>query len=148
MKRFYARILSLLAAFVLLLPAGAALADTRVNLASLSDDELVALLEQVNAEVVSRGIRKTAVLPKGAYIAGRDIPAGRYVFTCMARGSDWGNVTVYSDGGKGKQLMWHVMAAPDAGEEPEQVYITLSEGDELKSGIPFSLTVAGGVVFR
>ena len=149
MKQIRVSILSLLLACVLLLPALRASAEGGVNLAGMSDAEVVSLLERVNAEVVRRGLRKTATLPKGAYIAGRDIPAGRYVFTCLATGDDWGNVTIYSDGGRGKQLMWHVMAAPEAGEEPEQVFITLNEGDELKAGFPFSLTVAvGAVVFR
>ncbi len=125
-----------------------AAADSGIDLSAMSDAEVEALLTEVNAEIVRRGLQKTAVLPKGAYIAGRDLPAGRYVYTCLATGSDWGNVTVYADGGKGKQLLWHVVGAPDPGEEPETVFITLNDGDELKSGVPFSLTVMQTVQFK
>ena len=132
------------------LPAAAipARADHGVDLAALSDADITALLEQVNAEIVRRGIEKTATLPKGSYIAGRDLPAGRYIYTCLAQGDDWGNVTVRTDEGSGDQLMWHVVSAPENGEDPETIYVTLNEGDELKSGVPFSLTVAPGVFFR
>ena len=142
---FLRRFVCLLAVILLLLPA--ALAET-VDLSRMSNDEIVALLGEVNAEIVSRGIQKTANLSKGAYIAGRDIPVGRYTFTCLATGTDWGNVTVYADGGDGDLLVWEVMSAPKQGEEPETVFLNLKEGDELKSGIPFSLTITSGVLFQ
>lgn len=125
----------------------AAVADT-VDLSSMSNDEIIALLNEVNEEIVRRGINKTAKLPQGTYIAGNDIPAGRYVFTCLAVGDDWGNVTVYSDGGKGKQILWNVVAAPEDGQDPTTIFITLNEGDQLKSGVPFSLTIMSGALFQ
>ena len=139
------RFLCCLLVALLLIPA--ALADP-ADLSGMTDDEIVALLEEVNNEIVSRGISKTAKLPQGTYIGGRDLPAGRYIFTCMAAGDDWGNVTVYTEEGKGKQVLWEVMAAPKEGEEPETCFITLGEGDELKSGVPFSLTIMSGAIFQ
>ena len=133
-----------LACLVLALPA---LADT-VDLSSMSDDEIVALLGSVNDEMVRRGISKTAALPKGSYIAGKDLPAGRYIFTCKATGDDWGNVTVKSDGGAGDLIIWEVVSAPDDGEEAETIFITLTQGDELKSGVPFTLTIMSGAIFK
>ena len=118
------------------------------DLSKYSNDEILELLDQVNNEVVKRGLNKTATLAKGAYIAGRDIPVGSYVYTCLATGSDWGNVTIYSDSGNGKQLMWEVVVAPEKDEEPETIFITLNDGDQLKSGVPFSLTAGSGIVFR
>ena len=118
------------------------------DLSKYSNDEILELLDQVNNEVVKRGLNKTATLAKGAYIAGRDIPVGSYVYTCLATGSDWGNVTIYSDRGNGKQLMWEVVVAPEKDEEPETIFITLNDGDQLKSGVPFSLTAGSGIIFR
>ena len=109
---------------------------------------LLPFSEEVNAEIVRRGINKTAKLPQGAYICGSDIPAGRYIFTCLATGDDWGNVTVYSEGGKGKQILWDVVSAPSEGEEPTTIFITLNEGDQLKSGVLFSLTIMSGALFQ
>ena len=125
----------------------AAVADT-VDLSSLTNDEIVDLLQKVNEEIVSRGISKTAKLPQGAYIAGSDLPAGWYIYTCLAVGDDWGNVTVYTDGGKGKQVLWDVVTAPEEGRDPTTIFITLNEGDELKSGVPFSLTIMSGAIFQ
>ena len=137
----------LIFALALCLMISAAAADA-VDLSRMSDAEVVALYEQVAQEIVRRGISRTATLPAGTYIAGEDLPAGRYVFTCLAAGDDWGSLTVYSDRGTGRQLLWHVVAAPEAGEAPQTYYITLNEGDQLKCQVPFSLTVSTGVVFR
>ena len=119
-----------------------------IDLAGLSDDEIVTLMGRVQEEIVARHIEGTATLAGGTYIAGKDIPAGSYVFTCLATGDDWGNVTIYSEKGEGKQLFWEVVAAPEDGEEPESFFITLNSDDQLKSGVPFSLTIYAGVTFR
>lgn len=124
-----------------------AFADT-INLSSMTDAEIVALLDQVNQEIVSRGISKTATLSKGSYIAGKDLPVGRYILTVLAKGDDWGNLTVKTDEGNGKLVLWNVVSAPDNGEEPETIFITLSKGDELKCDVPFSLTIMSGAVFQ
>lgn len=119
-----------------------------IDLAGLSDDEIVALMGRVQEEIVARHIEGTATLAGGTYIAGKDIPAGSYVFTCLATGDDWGNVTIYSEKGEGKQLFWEVVSAPEDGEEPESFFITLNPDDQLKSGVPFSLTIYAGVSFK
>ena len=132
---------------VLLLLTPVALADLP-DLSQLTNDEVAELLTLVNAEVVKRGITKTAKLPQGAYIGGKDVPAGRYIFTSLATGDDWGNVTVYSEGGKGDLLIWEVVSAPKNGAAQDTIFISLNDGDELKSGVPFSLTIMGGAVFE
>lgn len=119
-----------------------------IDLSGMSNDEIVALLTKVNNEIVSRGINKTATLPQGSYIGGKDLPAGKYIYTCLAKGDDWGNLTVKTEGGSGKLIIWEVVSAPDEGESPETVFITLNEGDELNSGVPFSLTIMSGAVFQ
>ena len=129
----------------LMLASSAAVAE-QINLSSLSDAEIVELLTQVNQEIVSRGINKTAKLAKGAYTGGRDLPLGRYIFTVLATGDDWGNVTVHSR--EGKLLTWEVVSAPEKGQDPETIYITLNDGDILESGVPFSLTIMSGAIFQ
>ena len=147
MKTVMNRFLAIVCVCVMLcLSSIPAVADTP-DLSGMSDSEMIALLEKVNREIMDRGIRKTARLAKGAYVAGKDIPAGSYVFTCLASGDDWGSVTIYSDGGAGKQMLWEIVSAAEEGQEPETLFITLNEGDQLKSGVAFSLTITGGVLF-
>lgn len=119
-----------------------------IDISSLSDDALVALMARVQEEIVARHIEGTANLAGGTYTAGKDIPVGSYIYTCQASGEDWGNVTIYSEKGEGDQLFWEVVAAPEDGEEPESFFITLNPDDQLKSGVPFSLTIYAGVVFQ
>ncbi len=147
-KRRSGALLLLLALLIALFSTTIVAIAEGFDLSRLSNGEVLALLEQVNNEVVKRGLSKTATLAKGAYIAGKDIPVGSYLYTCLATGYDWGNVTIYSDMGNGKQLMWEVVGAPEKDEAPETIFITLNEGDQLKSGVPFSLTAGSGIVFR
>ena len=119
-----------------------------IDISQLTDDEIVELLAQVNEAMAERNIQKTATLPQGEYIVGRDIPAGSYVYTCLAKGDDWGSVTVYSEGGAGDQLLWEIVGAPEEGEDPDQIFLTVNDGDQLKSGVPFSLTISKGVIFK
>lgn len=119
-----------------------------IDISTLSDDELVALMTRGQEEIVARHIEGTANLAGGTYIAGKDIPAGSYIYTCLASGEDWGNVTIYSEKGEGDQQFWEVVVAPEDGEEPESFFITLNPDNQLKSGVPFSLTIYAGVMFK
>lgn len=122
-----------------------------LDLSMYDDAALVEMLGQVQQEVVNRHIEKTAELQSGAYIGGRDIPVGTYVWTCMASGDNWGNVTVYALGDSGEydeQKFWQIVGAPDEGEEAASYLITVNEGEKLESGVPFSLTIYAGAAFR
>ena len=141
------RMIAMFVALAILACAGAALAEG-IDLAGLTDDEIVALWQRVQDELVARRIEGTATLMGGTYIAGRDVPAGAYVYTCLATGDDWGNVTVYSDRGEGDLLFWEVVSAPEDGQAPESFFVSLNEGDQLKSGVPFSLTIYAGASFK
>lgn len=120
----------------------------QIELAHLSDEQVVALMRRVQEKIAARHIEKTATLAGGSYIAGRDILAGSYVFTCLAAGDDWGSVTICSEEGEGKQLLWEVVSAPDAGEAPKTFFISLKPGDRLKSDVTFSLTIYAGAAFQ
>lgn len=86
-----------------------------IDISTLSNDEIVALLAQVQEEMVARLIVGTANLSSGTYIAGKDIPVGSYIYTCQASGDNWGNVTIYADNGEDDQLFWKVVGAPEDG---------------------------------
>ena len=141
------KVMALLFALVIMACSSISLAEG-IDISTLSDDELVALMARVQEEIVARHIEGTANLAGGTYIVGKDIPAGSYIYTCLASGEDWGNVTIYSKKGEGDQLFWEVVSAPEDGDEPESFFITLNPDDQLKSGVPFSLTIYAGVMFK
>ena len=141
------KVMALLFALVIMACSSFSMAEG-IDISALSDDALVALMARVQEEIVARRIEGTANLAGGTYIAGKDIPVGSYIYTCLASGEDWGNVTIYSKKGEGDQLFWEVVSAPEDGDEPESFFITLNPDDQLKSGVPFSLTIYAGVMFK
>ena len=141
------KLMAVLLALIIIACSSLTLAE-EIDISTLNDDELVAFMAQVQEEIVARHIQRTANLAGGTYIAGKDIPAGSYIYTCMASGSDWGSVTIYSEKGEGDQLFWEIVSAAENGEEPDSYFITLNPDDQLESGVPFSLTIYAGVVFE
>lgn len=77
MKRILALVL------VLISLVGFASAET-IDISGMSSDELIALRDAINAEIVSRGIEKEVNVPAGTYTVGEDIPAGTYTIRTSA----------------------------------------------------------------
>lgn len=77
MKKVLALVLALTLFTVPLCTAAA----TGTDLSGMTNEELTALKEQLDAEMMNRGMVKTAEIPAGDYIIGIDIPQGNYVLT-------------------------------------------------------------------
>lgn len=142
MSRFFRSVLCAIICACLL--TGAAFAQG-ADLSHYSDNQLIELLYQVQQEIADRRIEAQASLPGGEYIAGKDIPAGKYIFKCVYKGTMWANLSVYGDRGKGKQKLWKLIVEEDG---PFETMLTLEEGDQLKCDEPFTLTIHAGVMFR
>ncbi len=54
------------------------------NLSDLSDEDLALLQLEMNAELIKRGIIKEITIPEGIYVAGADVPVGRYIITALS----------------------------------------------------------------
>lgn len=70
------KIAALLLALILCLGSLPAFAD--VDLSAYTQEELLALRDKINEELLKRGIEKKVEVPQGRYIVGEDIPAGTY----------------------------------------------------------------------
>ena len=77
MRKIFALALALT---LLAVPLYAAVA-TGVDLSGMTDDELTTLAQQLDAEMLDRGMVKSAVLPTGKYTIGVDLPEGEYELT-------------------------------------------------------------------
>lgn len=130
--------------------ADEAVASGTIDLSKLTDAEILALADGVNREIVSRHIEKTATLERGKYLVGEDIPAGKYIYTDLATGSEWGNFVIYTLDEKGmrNQLRYEPLRAPKDGASPNSFYITLHEGEQMSADCPFSLTICPGALFQ
>ena len=118
-----------------------------LDLAAYSDGDLLALLKQVQGEVVSRNIEKTAHLIAGTYIGGQDVPAGSYVLTAAGLEESYGILSLRSaddpeDDYPSKLYDFRY------GNEPYAVFVTIDEGDALTLPFPCTLTVSSGMMFQ
>lgn len=126
-----------------------------VDLNGYSDDEIVTLLAQVQNEVINRRIERTATLSAGSYIVGDDIPAGKYIYAVIVNK----DVVKYNDGFN--YGIVYARSIEDADDEyPSKLYenvdnteefshyLSLEDGDILRSPVPFTLTVSGGLMFK
>ncbi len=75
LKKFLALILCLT-----LIVSSVALAEM-MNFGTMTDDDLVLLLNQLEAEIAARGIDTSALIYAGTYVVGKDIKAGQYILT-------------------------------------------------------------------
>lgn len=140
------KLLIVLAAVCLLIIPLCALAEA-FDLSACSDSELLSLLEQVQAEVVSRHIQKTATLQAGTYVGGRDIPVGSYILTNVGDDDQDGYITLRSvnDAADARASKIHDYVSAEDGFS---AFVNIEEGDTLKIPCPYTLTIYGGLVFQ
>lgn len=134
------KILCLLVALLLVGSLGLAEA---LDLSSMTDEELLALKEQVNQAISDRGLVKEFQLTAGIYIGGVDIKPGRYTLTAtdvndmvsIGLGVD----TDALDSDKGVLFMdteyFH------EGDEPKTYSLSIAEGNVLVIKTKGSMTI-------
>ena len=123
-----------------------ATAEANLDLSEYTNDDIMALLEQLRTEIVNRGIEKTATLAEGSYTGGTDIPVGSYLIT-PSNPTDEGYIDFrYPLTEQGTQPI-KLFKSWDAGTM-ETVHITVEEGDFLYVKIPCKLTIYSGISFE
>ena len=142
---FFCRFLCLLLVSLLVVPF--ALAD-KVDLSSFTDDEIVELLDQVNSELVSRGIEKSATLQAGKYTVGKDLPAGAYIITCETDANHHGIVWASDPTDDLDNQYPSVLYKHVSFNEKEQFRITLEDGGILNLPFTATLTISTGLIFK
>lgn len=118
-----------------------------IDLSGYDDDTLVALLAQVQSEIVARHIEKTAPLRAGTYVFGEDIPAGKYILTRSELAQEGGKVALFVAGetvDDTPSKLFHRVSD----DEDYEAYIDAEEGDWMVLQIPCDLTISPGVVFQ
>lgn len=79
------KIAALLLALLLCMGSLPAFAD--VDLSAYTQEELLALRDKINQELLKRGIEKEVIVPIGSYVVGVDIPAGVYTIKTIKDGA-------------------------------------------------------------
>ena len=144
MKKTLALILTVC---LLAAPMAFASAEDVTDLSSLNGKQLVALLAEVQSEIVSRHIEKTASLTAGTYIGGRDIPAGSYILSTAGTEDEFGIVSLRSVNDPAEDYPSKLYEFKH-GDDRYSVFVTIEEGDTLILPFPYTLTISGGVLFQ
>ena len=141
MKRF----LAILIVLIMVLPIFALAESFGIDLSKLTNDELLALEMDIDAEKIDRKMVKSARLGAGSYTVGIDIPAGSYTITDDGKYSM--NIFVYKDKAAQEDdyrtynlLLW------SNGEKTGK--IDLEEGNILVINAAIILTVFDGIVWE
>lgn len=117
-----------------------------IDLSGYGDEELVQLLAQVQQEIMARNIEKTASLPAGMYVFGRDVPTGKYL---LKKDSEEKSGLVQLAAADDPEDQYPSKLYTFVGREEEwETYITGEEGDVLKMDFPCELTISAGIQFR
>lgn len=117
-----------------------------IDLSGYGDEQLVDLLRQVQAEIVTRNIEKTAQLSAGTYVFGQDIPVGKYVLR-KSPGDQHGMIELAAADDPEDEYpskLYEFLSGTDAFE----TFITAENGDRLTVELPCELTVSVGVLFQ
>ena len=144
MKKTLALILTVC---LLAAPMAFASAENTTDLSLLKDEQLVALLAEVQSEIVARHIEKTASLTDGTYIGGRDIPAGSYILSTAGTEDEFGIVSLRSVNDPAEDYPSKLYEFKH-GDDRYSVFVTIEEGDTLILPFPYTLTISGGVLFQ
>lgn len=141
MKKVIALILVLLIGFVVVL-TNEAMAES-FSFDDLTNEELLELFKEVQNEITSRGIEKTATLSTGIYVGGIDIPVGSYCFASDGENGDTGGFYYQSSSSMAKSFSEFAR-----NEEQPEYYVTIEEGDILTIPYQFMATICAGIVFE
>ena len=141
----FCRLVCLLLVSLLIIPT--ALAD-KVDLSSLTDNEIAELSEQITQELVKRGIEKSATLPAGKYIAGKDLPAGSYIIDCKTDDNHHGIVWVSAPEDDLNNQYPSVLYEHVSFNSEEQFRVTLKDGGILNLPFTATLTISTGILFK
>ncbi len=130
---------------LLLIPG--AFADVQ-DISELTDDEIVELLGKVNEEFVRRGIEKSAELPAGKYIGGKDLPAGSYIVTCKTDESHHGIVWVSAAADDLNNQYPSILYEHVSFSSEEKFRVTIEEGGILNLPFAATVTISAGLFFK
>lgn len=116
-----------------------------IDFSAYTDEELITIIEELNTELVARGIGKTATISPDTYLVGRDIPTGKYVLTNDTE--DTAYYLIYKDNSQS----YKDNEALDRGNlyAGKECFIVVEEGQVLTTRHqPLKLTISAGVVFE
>ena len=125
------KVIALLVSCCLVIAFNLAIAE--VGFSQMTDEELLQAQEELQKEIVDRGLLKKITLPSGLFVAGVDIPAGKYIVTAATvNPARYAYIAIYKDMESASSILSSISTIfeqilPDYGS----CMITLEEGQVL-----------------
>lgn len=113
-----------------------------IELSNYSDKEVIDLLHIVNQELVDRKLVKKAIVPKGTYVVGDDIPAGKYIVS-ITKEPDFGLKSVYVYDSSDRMVLWENFHGVD-----DRIVISLESGNVVKFETEVIMFTFTGISFE
>ena len=142
---FFRRLVCALLVCLLLIPG--AFADVP-DLSDLTDAEIVELMGKVTEELVGRGIEKSAELPAGKYIGGKDLPAGSYIISCKTDENHHGIVWVSAAADDLNNQYPSILYEHVSFRTEEKFRVTIEEGGILNLPFAATITISPALLFK
>ena len=116
-----------------------------IDLSGYTDAEILAINAQIRAEIANRKIEKTATVPPGKYLVGRDLPAGQYILKNTS--GDTAYIAIFKDNAN-KYKDSEAVNAFNFWADRETT-VTLEDGQlfEVRHQT-IEVTVSAGIVFQ
>ena len=136
-----------LALVIILVLLGSTAMASAVDFSTMTDEEIIELVENAYSEIVSRGIEKTAILKQGSYTGGKDIPAGKYYLESYDTEKAYGIISILPYDHVEDRCDFELYDNAEM-RRHSSYYISLDEGDVLKIPYQFKLTITTGIKFE
>lgn len=123
--------IAVLICFCWVLSIGSVYAE--VGFSKMTDEELISAQEELQNELLNRGLIKKVTLPAGLYEAGVDIPVGKYIVTAATvNQAKYPCVSVYKDKKDASSLFSLNTLSEQVLADYGSCMVTLEEGQVLK----------------
>lgn len=153
MKRVFLAIMGLI---MVLVHLGGAFSEP-VDFSGYDDKALLEIFEQIQSEIIKRGIKKSVTLPKGTYRCGIDFPEGGYIISMIMEEKTEGCIWVYdpSVGQDNKEYteFYEYITHRDVAKsyidgEKYEYKVDIDDGKELKVDFPVTITTFSPLLFQ
>lgn len=129
------------------LTSGSVVIADQIDLGTLTDQEIIALLNQVQGEIVQRRIEKSALLRAGTYVGGKDLPVGSYILAGSGSEGEFGIISLRASSDPKDNFPSKLYEFCES-EKEFIMFVSIDKDDTLVLPYAFNVTISSGALFK